>query len=535
MARALRFDADARRALKEGVDMVADVVKVTIGPKGRNVILQGPGESPLISNDGAVIAGEIELEDAARNLGVKLIREVAGKTQEIAGDGMTTACILAQALVSGGLIRVEAGYDPLQLKRGIDLAVEAVVADLRRRAVPVRTREAMEQVAAVAAGGDALLGAHAARAIEAVGRDGVVQIEEGSALQTVMETVDGIGFDQGYISPYFVTDAERMAAVLENPFVLIYDGRIHNLQEFLPILEQVVQVARPLLVICEEVDGEALATLVVNRLRGMLQVVAVRSPGTGEHRGEILEDLAVATGGRVISRSAGSSLANIHLTDLGAAKAATVTREKTTLIQGGGRASDIRTHVDQLRTRIAAAETEGGRRPLQERVARILGKAAVLKVGGATGVEILERRHRLEDALAATRAAAREGIVPGGGVALLRALPALAGVRTADDGEAQGVEIVRNALSAPARLLSENAGFEGPPVVDEILRRSGAEGLNVATGAWGDLVRDGVVDPVMVTRAALQSAASISSLILTTELLINEVEEKADDSTGGDD
>lgn len=514
--------------------MVADVVKATMGPKGRNVILQRPGDAPQITNDGAVIAGEIELEDPARNLGVKLVREVADKTHEIAGDGMTTACVLAQAIVTEGLMRVEAGHNPLHLKKGIDSAVEAVVAELRRKAVPVRTLAAMEHVASIAAGGDAELGAHAARAIEAVGADGIVQVEEGKGMNTVLEMVDGIGFDQGYLSPYFITDPDRMSAVLEEPFVLLYDGRIRSLHEFLPILEQVVQVARPLLVICEEVDGEALATLVVNRLRGMLQVVAVRSPGLGERRNEIMEDLAMATGGRVVSKAAGDSLENAHLTDLGTARSVTVTREGTTLVQGGGKASEVRRYLDQLRSRIAGAETEGERRLLQERVARITGKAAMLKVGGATEPEILDRKHRLEDALAATRAAVREGIVPGGGVALLRALPVLAGLKTSVDGEVQGIEIVKNALSAPARRLSENAGFDGAPVVAEILRRKGAEGLNVATGAWVDLIRDGVADPVLVTRTALQNAASISSLILTTEMLVNEAPEQADGPGGGD-
>ncbi len=532
MTKTLRFDAEARRALKEGVDMVADVVKATMGPKGRNVILQRPGDAPQITSDGAAIAGEIELPDPARNLGVKLIREVADKTHELAGDGMTTACVLAQAIVTEGLMRVEAGHNPLHLKKGIDTAVEAVVAELRRRAVPVRTLAAMEQVATIAAGGDTELGGHAARAIEAVGSDGIVQVEEGRGMKTVLEMVDGIEFDQGYLSPYFITDPDRMAAVLEEPFVLLYDGRIRSLQEFLPILEQVVQVARPLLVICEEVDGEALATLVVNRLRGMLQVVAVRSPGLGERRAEIMEDLATATGGRVVSKAAGDSLGNVHLTDLGTARSATVTRDGTTLVQSGGRASDVRRHLDQLRARIAAAQTDGERRPLQERVARIAGRAAMLKVGGATGSEILDRKHRLEDALAATRAAVSEGIVPGGGVALLRTLPVLAGLKTRADAEVQGIEIVKHALSAPARRLCENAGFEGAPTVGEILRRKGAEGLNVATGEWVDLILDGVADPVMVTRTALQNAASISSLILTTEMLVNEAPEQEDDPGG---
>lgn len=528
MAKQLRFDENAREALKSGVDQLADAVKVTLGPRGRNVVLDKKFGSPIVTNDGVTIAKEIELNDPSENLGAQLIREVASKTQEVAGDGTTTASVLAQAIVNQGLRSVTAGFNPMHLKRGIERAVEAIVADLKRQAKPVQGRDAMAQVAMISSNNDREIGALIADALTAVSAEGVVTVEEGKSTGTELTLVDGLQFDRGYLSAYFINDPEKMEVVLEDALVLLHDKKISSLQDLVPILEKVVQAARPLLIIAEEIEGEALATLVVNRLRGILNVAAVKAPGFGDRRRETLEDIAVLTGGQVVSEDTGLRLEKATQTMLGKVKRVVITKDNTTLIEGGGNQAEVQDRCGQIRRQIEETTSNYDKEKLQERLARLLGKVAVVRVGGATELEMKERKARVEDALAATRAAVEEGIVPGGGTALLRALPSLDGLTPASAAEKVGIDIVRRSVSEPARIIAENAGFEGGTVVDSIMKAKGTMGFNAETGEIEDLIASGVVDPAKVTRCALQNAASIGALILTTETMV--VEKKGDES-----
>jgi chaperonin GroEL len=526
MAKILRFDALARAALKSGVDQMADAVKVTLGPRGRNVVLDKKFGSPVVTNDGVTIAKEIELSDASENLGAQLIREVASKTQEVAGDGTTTASVLAQCIVHEGLRGVASGLNPQHLKRGIESAVEAVIKDLARQSKPVRGAAAMAQVASLSANNDPELGKLIADALEAVGTEGVVTVEEGKSTVTELSLVDGLEFDRGYLSPYFINEPEKMEVVLEDAFLLLYEKKISNLNDLLPLLERVVGLGRPILIIAEEVEGEALATLVVNRLRGVLQIAAVKAPGFGDRRKAMLEDIAVLTGGTVISEEAGHKLEKATVDQLGRVKRAVCAKDKTTLIEGGGKPAAIKERCQQLRRQIEESTSTYDKEKMQERLGRLLGKVAVLKVGAPTEFELKERKGRMEDALAATRAAVAEGIVPGGGVALLRAQPALDKLTAETAGEKVGIDIIRRALEEPARIIAENAGQEGSAVVATIKANTGPYGFNAEREVFEDLAAAGVVDPAMVTRCALQNAASIGALILTTETVVTEKPEE---------
>jgi chaperonin GroEL len=522
MAKMLRFDARAREALKSGVDQLADTVKVTLGPRGRNVVLDKKFGSPVVTNDGVTIAKEIELEDPAQNLGAQLIREVASKTQEIAGDGTTTASVLAQAIVSEGLRAVTAGFNPMHLKRGIERAVASVVEEIKRQARPVQGRDAMSQVASLSANNDRSIGELIASALQAVGTEGVVTVEEGKGTQTEMTLVDGLKFDRGYISPYFITDPERMEVVLENAMVLLHDKKISSLADMLPLLEKVVAQGAPLLIIAEDLEGEALATLVVNRLRGVLNVAAAKAPGFGDRRKEMLEDIATLTGGNVISEERGLKLDKAVPAMLGRVKRAVLDKDNTTLVEGAGRQADVEARCAQIRRQIEETTSNYDREKLQERLARLLGRVALVKVGAPTELEMKERKSRVEDALSATRAAVEEGIIAGGGVALLRSASVLDTLEPHNAGEKVGIEIVRRSLDVPARTIAENAGQSGAEVVAEIRRQSGDFGYNAESGIYEDLFAAGVVDPAKVTRTALQNAASIGALILTTETLITD-------------
>jgi chaperonin GroEL len=526
MAKTLRFDAGARVALKNGVDQLAEAVRVTLGPRGRNVVLDKKFGSPVVTNDGVTIAKEIELSDPAENLGAQLIREVASKTQEVAGDGTTTASVLAQAIVNEGLRAVAAGMNPMHLKRGIERAVEAVVGDLVRQSKPVRGAAAMAQVAALSANNDPAVGQLIADALEAVGVEGVVTVEEGKATITELVLVDGLEFDRGYLSPYFINEPEKMEVVLEDALLLLYDKKISNLGELLPLLERVVGLGRPLLIIAEEVEGEALATLVVNRLRGVLNIAAVKAPGFGDRRKAMLEDLAVLTGGQVISEDTGQKLEKATPDMLGRAKRVVIRKDSTTVVEGGGKPAQVKERCEQLRRQIEESTSTYDREKLQERLGRLLGKVALIKAGALTELEMKERKGRIEDALSATRAAVEEGIVPGGGVALLRALPALAKLKAASPAEKMGIDIIARALEEPARTIAENAGQEGSAVVAEIKKHTGPYGYNAETEKYEDLAAAGVVDPAKVTRCALQNAASIGALILTTETVVSEKPEE---------
>ncbi len=529
MAKTLKFDTKAREALKAGVDQLADAVKVTLGPRGRNVVLDRKFGSPVITNDGVTIAKEIELADSAENLGAQLIREVANKTQEVAGDGTTTASVLAQAIVAEGLRAVSAGYNPMHLKRGIDHAVEAVVADLRKQSRPIQGRDAMAQVATISANNDSAVGNLIADALQAVGNEGVVTVEEGKATTTEMTLVDGLELDRGYLSPYFITDPEKMQVVLEDALVLLHDKKISSLNDLLPVLERVVQMAKPLLIIAEDLEGEALATLVVNRLRGVLNVAAIKAPGFGDRRKAILEDIATLTGGQVITEETGIRLEKATAEMLGKVRRAVIDKDETTLVEGGGKAADVQARAEQIRRQIEETTSNYDKEKLQERLGRLLGKVAQIRIGAATELEMKERKARVEDALSATRAAVEEGIIPGGGTALLRAQPALNAVQTSSEAEKVGVDIVRRAIEQPARIIAENAGQDGPAIVAELKRHEGAWGYNAESGVFEDLAAAGVVDPTKVTRFALQNAASIAALILTTETVITDLKEEPEE------
>jgi chaperonin GroEL len=525
-AKQLQFDENARHTLLRGVEKLSKAVKATLGPSGRNVILDKKFGSPTITKDGVTVAKEIELEDPYENMGAQLVREVASKTSDVAGDGTTTATILAESIYREGLRNVTAGANPTSLQRGIMKGVDAIVEELKKLSKKVSDRTEIAQVATVSANWDKTIGEIIADAMDKVGKDGTITVEEAKSIETTLEVVEGMQFDKGYLSPYFVTNAEAMEAILENAYILIYEKKISSLKDLLPLLEKVAKAGRPLLIISEDVEGEALATLVVNKLRGTLQVCAVKAPGFGDRRKAMLEDIAVLTGGRLISEDLGIKLENIKLDDLGKAKRATVDKENTTIVEGSGKSADIQGRVAQIRRQIEETTSDYDREKLQERLAKLAGGVAVINVGAATETEMKEKKARVEDALHATRAAVEEGIVPGGGVALLRAQKALDGIKDLEADEKIGVQIVRRAIEEPMRQLANNAGAEGALVVEEVRKRKGNEGYDVATEQYTDLVKAGIVDPTKVTRSALQNAASIAGLLLTTEALVTEIPEK---------
>jgi chaperonin GroEL len=525
-AKQLQFDENARHTLLRGIEKLAKAVKATLGPSGRNVILDKKFGSPTITKDGVTVAKEIELEDPYENMGAQLVREVASKTSDVAGDGTTTATILAESIYREGLRNVTAGANPTSLQRGIMKGVDAIVEELKKLSKKVSDRTEIAQVATVSANWDKTIGEIIADAMDKVGKDGTITVEEAKSIETTLEVVEGMQFDKGYLSPYFVTNAEAMEAILENAYILIYEKKISSLKDLLPLLEKVAKAGRPLLIISEDVEGEALATLVVNKLRGTLQVCAVKAPGFGDRRKAMLEDIAVLTGGRLISEDLGIKLENIKLDDMGRAKRVTVDKENTTIVEGEGKKADIQGRVAQIRRQIEETTSDYDREKLQERLAKLAGGVAVVNVGAATETEMKEKKARVEDALHATRAAVEEGIVPGGGVALLRAQKALDNMKNLERDEKIGVQIVRRAIEEPTRQLADNAGAEGALVVEEIKKRKGNEGYDVATGEYTDLVKAGIVDPTKVTRSALQNAASIAGLLLTTEALVTEIPEK---------
>jgi chaperonin GroEL len=525
-AKQLQFDENARHTLLRGIEKLAKAVKATLGPSGRNVILDKKFGSPTITKDGVTVAKEIELEDPYENMGAQLVREVASKTSDVAGDGTTTATILAESIYREGLRNVTAGANPTSLQRGIMKAVDAIVEELKKLSKKVSDRTEIAQVATVSANWDKTIGEIIADAMDKVGKDGTITVEEAKSIETTLEVVEGMQFDKGYLSPYFVTNAEAMEAILENAYVLIYEKKISSLKDLLPLLEKVAKAGRPLLIISEDVEGEALATLVVNKLRGTLQVCAVKAPGFGDRRKAMLEDIAVLTGGRLISEDLGIKLENIKLEDLGRAKRITIDKENTTIVEGEGKKADIQGRVAQIRRQIEETTSDYDKEKLQERLAKLAGGVAVVNVGAATETEMKEKKARVEDALHATRAAVEEGIVPGGGVAFLRAQKALDNVKDLEGDEKIGVQIVRRAIEEPTRQLADNAGKEGALVVEEVKKRKGNEGYDVAADEYTDLVKAGIVDPTKVTRSALQNAASIAGLLLTTEALVTEIPEK---------
>ncbi|MDW8208133.1 MAG: chaperonin GroEL [Chloroherpetonaceae bacterium] len=531
-AKQLKFDEDARRALERGANAVANAVKVTLGPKGRNVVLDKKWGSPTITKDGVTVAKEVELEDPYENMGAQLVKEVASKTNDVAGDGTTTATVLAQSIVNEGLRYVAAGGNPLQVKKGIELAVDRAVEALKGLAVSVADDKAKVANVASIAGNDPEIGRLVADAIERVGKDGVITVEESKSLQTYTEYVEGMQFDKGYISPYFVTDPERMEAVLENPYILIHEKKISAAADLIPLLEKVAQARRPLVIIAEDVDGDALATLVVNKLRGIINSVAVKAPGFGDRRKAMLEDIAILTNGKFISEDLGVKLENVDVSMLGRAAKVVVGKEETIIIEGAGSEEAIKGRINQIKRQIEETDSSYDKEKLQERLAKLVGGVAVIKVGAATETELKEKKHRFEDALSATRAAVEEGIVPGGGVALINVQSALEGLGSTPD-EQHGVAIVRRALEEPLRQIAENAGFEGSVVVDKVKSLPQGHGFNAATEEYGDMIQFGVIDPLKVTRSALQNAASIASLILTTETLVVEKPEKKPANQGG--
>jgi len=525
-AKQLQFDETARHTLLRGVEKLAKAVKATLGPSGRNVILDKKFGSPTITKDGVTVAKEIELEDPYENMGAQLVREVASKTSDVAGDGTTTATVLAESIYREGLRNVTAGANPTSLQRGIMKAVEAIVEELKKISKKVSDRTEIAQVATVSANWDKTIGEIIADAMDKVGKDGTITVEEAKSIETTLEVVEGMQFDKGYLSPYFVTNAEDMEASLENPYILIHEKKISSLKDMLPLLEKVAKAGRPLLIIAEDVEGEALATLVVNKLRGTLQVCAVKAPGFGDRRKAMCEDIAVLTGGKFLSEDLGIKLENVKIEDLGKAKRVTVDKENTTVVEGAGKNTDIQGRVSQIKRQIEETTSDYDKEKLQERLAKLAGGVAVINVGAATETEMKEKKARVEDALHATRAAVEEGIVAGGGVALIRAQKALENMRGLEADEKVGVAIVRRAVEEPVRQLADNAGAEGALVVEEVKKRKGNEGYDVAAAEYTDLVKAGIVDPTKVTRSALQNAASIAGLLLTTEALVTEVPEK---------
>ena len=525
-AKQLIFDEQARQALLKGVQKLAKAVVATLGPKGRNVVLDKKFGSPTVTKDGVTVAKEIELDDPYENMGAQMVREVASKTSDAAGDGTTTATVLAEAIYREGLKYVTSGANPIGIQRGIAKAVEAAVEQLAKIAKKVKDKEEIKQVATVSANWDTTIGEIIADAMDKVGKDGTITVEEAKSIETTLEVVEGMQFDKGYLSPYFVTNAETMIAKLEDAYILNYEKKISSLKDLLPVLEKVAKVGKPLLIISEEVEGEALATLVVNKLRGTINVCAVKAPGFGDRRKAMMEDIAILTGGKCITEDLGLKLESIGLEDLGRAKSIEVDKENTTIIEGHGKSSEIQGRVNQIRRQIEETTSDYDREKLQERLAKLAGGVAVINVGAATETEMKEKKARVEDALHATRAAVEEGIVAGGGVALIRCIPAIDALKLPDTDEQIGVDIIKRAVESPLRSLAANAGVEGSLIVQEVKKRKGNDGYNVATGEYEDLVKAGVVDPKKVTRSALQNAASIAGLLLTTECLITEVKEK---------
>ena len=529
-AKEVLFDVKAREKLARGVDKLANAVKVTLGPKGRNVAIEKAFGAPVITKDGVTVAKEIELEDKFENMGAQLEKEVASKTSDAAGDGTTTATILAQAIYHEGVKLVAAGRNPMAIKRGVDKAVEALIGELANLAKPTRDQKEIAQIGTISANSDATIGNIIAEAMAKVGKEGVITVEEAKGLETTMDVVEGMRFDRGYLSPYFATNAEKMQCEMDNPFILCSEKKISNMKDMLPVLEQVAKVNRPLLIIAEDVEGEALATLVVNKLRGALQVVAVKAPGFGDRRKAMLQDIAILTGGLVASDDTGTKLESMALTDLGTAKRVVIDKENTTIVDGAGKKADITARVKQIRAQVEEATSDYDREKLQERLAKLVGGVAVVHVGAATEVEMKEKKDRVEDALNATRAAVEEGIVPGGGTALIRVSKVLDTIKPADDDELAGVNIIRRAIEAPLRQIAHNAGFEGSIIVEKVRQGKDGFGFNAATGEYEDLLKAGVIDPKKVTRTALQNAASVASLLLTTECAISDKPEPKKDA-----
>jgi len=531
-AKDVKFGRDARERILKGVNTLADAVKVTLGPKGRNVVLDKSFGAPRITKDGVSVAKEIELKDKFENMGAQMLREVASKTNDVAGDGTTTATVLAQAIVKEGMKSVSAGMNPMDLKRGIDQAVEAVVADIKKRSKDVKGTQEIAQVGIISANGDREVGEKIAEAMEKVGKEGVITVEEAKGLDFELDVVEGMQFDRGYLSPYFITNPDKMIADLENPYILIHEKKLTNLQPLLPILEAVVQAGRPLLIIAEDIEGEALATLVVNKLRGGLKIAAVKAPGFGDRRKAMLEDIAILTKGEMISEDLGIKLESVTLNMLGEAKNVTIDKDNTTIVDGAGKKTDIKARVEAIRNQIENTTSDYDKEKLQERLAKLAGGVAVIKVGGATEVEVKEKKDRVDDALHATRAAVEEGIVPGGGAALLYATSALKGLEGINDDQTRGIDIVRKALQAPVRQIAENAGFDGAVVAGKMLDQKSKEfGFNASTDVYEDLVKAGVIDPTKVVRAALQDASSVAGLLITTEAAVAET--PSDDKAGG--
>ena len=525
-AKDVKFGSDARARMMEGVDTLANAVKVTLGPKGRNVVLEKAFGAPRITKDGVTVAKDIELSDKFQNMGAQMVREVASKANDAAGDGTTTATVLAQAIAQEGAKSVAAGMNPMDLKRGIDMAVEAVVASLETQSKKITTSDEVAQVGTISANGESDIGQMIAEAMERVGNEGVITVEEAKSLDTELDVVEGMQFDRGYLSPYFVTDAEKMRATLEDPYILLHEKKLSNLQDMLPILEKVVQSGRPLLIIAEDIEGEALATLVVNRLRGGLKVAAVKAPGFGDRRKAMMEDIAILTNGSVISEEIGIKLDSVTLDMLGTAKRVEITKEETTIVDGAGAKDDIEARCNQIRAQAEETTSDYDREKLQERLAKLAGGVAVIRVGGATEVEVKERKDRVDDAMHATRAAVQEGIVPGGGSALVKAIPSLDGLKPANNDQEVGINIIRQAIQAPARQISMNAGDEGAVVVGKLMETTDANlGYNAQTGEFEDLIKAGVIDPTKVVRSALQNAASVAGLLITTEAMVGEKDE----------
>ncbi|MCB8823265.1 chaperonin GroEL [Microvirga rosea] len=526
-AKDVKFSSDAREKMLRGVDILADAVKVTLGPKGRNVVIEKSFGAPRITKDGVTVAKEIELADKFENMGAQMVREVASKQNDLAGDGTTTATVLAQAIVREGAKAVAAGMNPMDLKRGIDMAVDAIVGDLKKNAKKVTSNDEIAQIGTISANGDRDVGKMIAEAMQKVGNEGVITVEEAKSLETELDIVEGMQFDRGYLSPYFITNAEKMRVELEDPYILIHEKKLSGLQAMLPVLEAVVQTGKPLLIIAEDVEGEALATLVVNKLRGGLKIAAVKAPGFGDRRKAMLEDIAILTGGTAVSEDLGIKLENVTLQMLGRAKKVVIEKENTTIVDGAGSKNDIEARVGQIKAQIEETTSDYDREKLQERLAKLAGGVAVIRVGGATEVEVKEKKDRVDDAMHATRAAVEEGILPGGGVALLRSLKALDAVSPVNDDQKTGVEIVRRAIQAPARQIALNAGEDGSIIVGKVLEQSDyASGWNAQTGEYGDLYKFGVVDPAKVVRVALQDAASVAGLLITTEAMIAEKPKK---------
>ncbi len=532
MAKLIQYSEDARSSILSGINQLADVVKVTLGPKGRNVVLDKGFGSPISTKDGVTVAKEVELEDKFENMGAQVVKEVASKTSDVAGDGTTTATVLAQAIFREGIRNVTAGSNPMELKRGIEKAVAMVVEEMHKLSKPTREKKEIAQVGTISANNDEDIGEIIAEAMDKVGKEGVITVEEAKAMETTLEAVEGMQFDRGYLSPYFVTDAERMECVISEPYILIYDKKISNMKDILPLLEQIAKMGKPLLIVAEDVEGEALATLVVNKLRGTLNVSAVKAPGFGDRRKAMLEDIAVLTGGKVISEEIGINLDSANLEDMGSAKTIKIDKDNTTIIDGAGDASAIKDRVKQIRAQIEQSTSDYDKEKLQERLAKLVGGVAVINVGAATETEMKEKKARVEDALNATRAAVEEGIVPGGGVAFIRAIPALDNLKL--DGDMQvGVRIVQRALEEPTRQIANNAGMEGAIVVEQVKKEKGNSGFDANSNQYVDMIKAGIIDPTKVARTALQNASSIASLLMTTEAMITEKPEEKSAGGGG--